>query len=182
MNSLTLLFGALSTALILAICDHRRGTMPNSVTLSSCALALLVHFYLEQGWGLLFALSGSFLCGFGPALLFLITKGGGIGGGDVKALFALGAWLGPQLGLEVELLGFLFVFLATLVQAGFSGKATALLVRSVRVLIRPRAQAKAAHLTSERTYVRFGPYLAVATCLSCINSALPLWFAPGTLS
>ncbi|HEX7478382.1 MAG TPA: A24 family peptidase [Polyangiales bacterium] len=83
-----------------AFFDTRTGRIPNLVTLPPLAAAPLVHG-LVSGPG---ALGGSFLgavlCAAVPALLFVR---GGMGGGDVKLFAALGALLGTQLGLEIEL-------------------------------------------------------------------------------
>ena len=100
------LLGAALTAISLGVVDHRTGRMPNPLTLGSLTLALTARWFLEGEVGALNALFGTLLVGGVPAALFVISRGEAIGGGDVKALGALGAWLGPSLGLEVELLSF----------------------------------------------------------------------------
>ena len=74
--------------------DLRTRRIPNGLNVASLALALAVHAGFG-GWnGLLFALGG-FATGFG--ILFVLWLMGGGGGGDVKLMGAVGAWLGPQL-------------------------------------------------------------------------------------
>jgi len=62
--------------------------------------------------GLLFALAG-FAVGFG--ILFVLWLIGGGGGGDVKMMGALGAWLGVSLILKVFLVSTVFVILGSMV-------------------------------------------------------------------
>jgi prepilin peptidase CpaA len=73
--------------------DLRTRKIPNYLTLSA-ALAGLVFNFIVAGWGgLADGFLGLFL-GFGFLILPYIF--GGMGAGDVKALAALGAWLGPK--------------------------------------------------------------------------------------
>lgn len=72
--------------------DVRTHRIPNYLTLGS-ALAGLGFQLGAHGWpGLLAGFLGLLL---GFSLLFLPYLLGGMGAGDVKALAALGAWLGP---------------------------------------------------------------------------------------
>ncbi len=96
--------------------DLRTRRIPNWLTVPSLALALVVHGchglivpgcygLVVHGFhgrldGLVFSLLG-FAAGFG-VLFFLWLTGGG-GGGDVKMMAALGAWLGWKLTLAVFL-------------------------------------------------------------------------------
>lgn len=85
-----------------AVTDARTGIIPNGLTLPTLLAALLLHFILQGAGGLLYSLAGALACGLIPYLLF---RAGSMGGGDVKLLAALGAIAGPELGLEVEILG-----------------------------------------------------------------------------
>jgi prepilin peptidase CpaA len=90
-------------ALIIAWGDVRTRRIPNYLTFGA-ALGGLIFQMAWQGWpGLVSGLTGLGL-GFGLLLLPYIL--GGMGAGDVKALAALGAWLGPQQTFE------LFLFMA----------------------------------------------------------------------
>ena len=80
-------------ALVMAVGDWRTRRIPNYLTFGG-ALAGLVFQTAMLGWsGLAQAILGWFL---GLALLLLPFIYGGMGAGDVKALAALGAWVGPK--------------------------------------------------------------------------------------
>ncbi|MEO8493452.1 MAG: A24 family peptidase [Planctomycetota bacterium] len=89
-----------------AVTDWRFKKLPNKLTVSAFVAALLFHLIygfasngaLGAGQQLLFALAG-FGTGFG--ILFVLWLIGGGGGGDVKFMGALGAWLGAVLTFQV---------------------------------------------------------------------------------
>lgn len=99
--------------LIVATWDWRFHRIPNKFTVPMFGLGLL--FWMVYGsycngiaglfQGLGFSLGG-FATGFG--ILFLVWILGGGGGGDVKLMGALGAWLGAKATFEVLLIGTLF--------------------------------------------------------------------------
>jgi prepilin peptidase CpaA len=74
--------------------DLRTRRIPNYLTLGM-AVAGLAYNFMDQGLnGLTNGILGMLL---GFAFLILPYLWGGMGAGDVKALAALGAWLGPRL-------------------------------------------------------------------------------------
>lgn len=80
-------------SVVMAVGDWRTRRIPNYLTCGG-ALAGLVFQSAFYGWaGLVQAFLGLLL---GLALLLLPYILGGMGAGDVKALAALGAWLGPK--------------------------------------------------------------------------------------
>ncbi|NLX97701.1 MAG: prepilin peptidase [Rhodopirellula sp.] len=81
-----------------AVSDWRTRKLPNWLTVSALAAALLLHTILAGLPGLANALLG-FAVGFGILLVLWLI--GGSGGGDVKLMGALGAWLGVSLILRV---------------------------------------------------------------------------------
>jgi len=92
--------GAIALTVVALVWDLRTRRIPNAITVSALVAALLFHA-ITSGWaGLGFALAG-FGAGFG--LLFVLWLVGGGGGGDVKLMGALGAWLGAPLILIVFL-------------------------------------------------------------------------------
>jgi prepilin peptidase CpaA len=93
---------ALAVAATAALCDWRRGQIPNWVTLPPVVVAPLAYglaFGVEHA---LHSLAATLLCAVVPYLLF---RRGGMGGGDVKLFAALGAITGFDLlvGIEIEL-------------------------------------------------------------------------------
>lgn len=84
----------LALTLWIAWGDLRTRRIPNYLTLGT-AVAGLVYNLMAQGLpGLAMGILGMLL---GFAFLILPYLWGGMGAGDVKAMAALGAWLGPQL-------------------------------------------------------------------------------------
>jgi prepilin peptidase CpaA len=90
-----------------AFYDHRTGHIPNRLVWLGLSLgaieqlaATLAHLGPERVLtvGVVNVVSGLIFCGAVPLLLFELRL---LGGGDVKLLGALGAFLGPSLGLEV---------------------------------------------------------------------------------
>lgn len=176
---------ALATAMSLAFTDLRTGKMPNWLTLSSLGVAFGMRFLVEGRGSVVAALLGLVVVAAIPLGLFLFTRGKAIGGGDVKALAALGAWLGPMAGLEAEMLGFIFLALFALVWESLRGRGAALLRRSFALVVprfgrraHQRAAPKALgesevlsapHVLNESPSLemRFGPALFLGTLVVC---------------
>jgi prepilin peptidase CpaA len=95
MTAMVLLFTSAAV-----VSDLRTRRIPNWLTVSSLVLALIAHGCHKGLGGLADSLLG-FAAGF--AVLFLLWLIGGGGGGDVKMMAALGAWLGWKLTLAVFL-------------------------------------------------------------------------------
>ena len=85
-------FWTLTVAAIACITDLRTRRIPNVLTFGAALAGLLYQFAIggidALGQGLLGWLLGA-------VIFFLPFALGGLGGGDVKLLAALGAWLGP---------------------------------------------------------------------------------------
>jgi prepilin peptidase CpaA len=82
-------------ALLIVACvtDLRTRRIPNALTLSAAATALLFHL-LTGGWNAAgWSIAG---CVVGALLFFPMFALRGMGAGDVKLLAAVGAWLGPS--------------------------------------------------------------------------------------
>lgn len=94
------------------VSDLRTRTLPNWLTVSGFAVGILFHLITNGLSGLGFAMGG-FAVGFGILLVLWLIGGGG--GGDVKLMGAVGAWLGPQMTLVVFLLSTLFALLGSMV-------------------------------------------------------------------
>jgi prepilin peptidase CpaA len=73
--------------------DLRTRRIPNALTFSAALAGLLVHVMQSGAAGAQFAAGGWVV---GLLLLLPYFALGGMGGGDVKLVAALGAWLGPS--------------------------------------------------------------------------------------
>jgi prepilin peptidase CpaA len=90
-NSLVAL-AALSVGVVACVTDLRHRRIPNLLTFGAAALAFVFHGMVSGLPGVQSAAFG-WLAGLAMFLPFFLL--GGMGGGDVKLLAALGAWLGP---------------------------------------------------------------------------------------
>jgi prepilin peptidase CpaA len=90
---------AIVIALIACVTDLRARRIPNVLTFGAAVAALVFHATAGQG-GLVSAVAG---WAVGLAIFFVPFALGGLGGGDVKLLAALGAWLGPREALWIAL-------------------------------------------------------------------------------
>ncbi len=84
-------FGALVSAAVACAIDVRTTRIPNALIVASLAAALIAHSVFPSGHGVGAALGGAVT---GLAMFFPFFALGGMGGGDVKLMAALGAWLG----------------------------------------------------------------------------------------
>ena len=81
-----------------AVWDFRQNRIPNWLTLSAIPAGILWNTWVGGFSGLQMSLGG-FAVGFG--ILFILFATGGGGGGDVKLMGALGAWVGVSTTLTV---------------------------------------------------------------------------------
>jgi prepilin peptidase CpaA len=86
-----LLDGAVLVALLGAWFDVTSRRIPNRLTYWAIASALLVRFFLLDSHALVEGILGLAVCGGVFFLLFVIHA---MGGGDVKLMAAVGAWVG----------------------------------------------------------------------------------------
>ena len=86
-------FAAVTISFAACLTDLRWRRIPNALTLGGAAAALVVHTALRGTSGASSAAAG-WAVGLGLFLPIFALRG--IGGGDVKLLAALGAWLGPM--------------------------------------------------------------------------------------
>jgi prepilin peptidase CpaA len=75
------------------VVDLRTRRIPNLLTISAAAVGLLLNLSRGGGTGAL-ACGAGLLTGFAAFLPFYLA--GGLGAGDVKAMAAIGAFLGPK--------------------------------------------------------------------------------------
>jgi prepilin peptidase CpaA len=91
---------AIVVAFAACVTDLRTRRIPNALTFGAAAAALLFHATAPTGAGVVSAATGWLI---GAAVMFLPFALRGLGGGDVKLLAALGAWLGPENALWLAL-------------------------------------------------------------------------------
>lgn len=94
------------------VSDLRQRRIPNALTVTAFGLALAFHVCFSGWAGLKFA-AGGFAVGFG--VMFVLWLVGGGGGGDVKLMGAVGAWLGA---VSTMMLFLGSVFVAVVMTAG----------------------------------------------------------------
>ena len=82
---------AVATGVMACVTDVTSRRVPNVLTATAIVAALVAHAILPGGHGLLFALAG---LSVGVAVYFPFFALGGMGGGDVKLMAALGTWIG----------------------------------------------------------------------------------------
>lgn len=92
--------GAVVLAAGAAITDVKSARIPNAITLVGALAGVLAHGVLPGGAGAMASVAGATA---GLAVFFPIFALGGLGGGDVKLMAALGAWVGWPAVLLVAL-------------------------------------------------------------------------------
>jgi leader peptidase (prepilin peptidase)/N-methyltransferase len=130
-------FAALAGALVAAVVDARTGLIPDTLTRTTALVALICA---AASGGASLAFGGAYAVGGALLALHLLTRGSGLGLGDVKLGTAIGIGFGPAAGLVA--LGAAFVL----------GGAYASWLLATRRARRGDA-------------IRFGPFLAAGTLL-----------------
>lgn len=162
---MTCLLAASLLAIAAGVLDARSGRIPNILTVPSLLGAVAARALLEGTTGLLGSVAGAVVVGLVPYLLFTFSRGRGIGGGDVKLFAALGAWLGPSLGVEAQFLSFGCLLMWALGLLAWRGRLLAVLVSTLQLAFgwalpkRWRRVPAAETLTS----LRMGPAIAAGT-------------------
>jgi len=100
------------------ITDVRSRRIPNSLTFGAAAAALVFHTVAPAGAGWFSAVAGWFV---GALIMFVPFALRGLGGGDVKLLAALGAWLGPANAIWLALYAGVAGFVMAIVVAAYFG-------------------------------------------------------------
>jgi prepilin peptidase CpaA len=133
-NTYTLLMGAPVVGLlaVAAVIDWRTRRIPNWLTftlvLSGLAQSVMPQALVSPGDALLGALAGF-------ALMFPMYALRAVGGGDVKLIAGIGAWLGPHGALVVFAVEAVVGMVMALAQAAQQGKTRLLLKNSAVVAV-----------------------------------------------
>jgi len=156
-------------AVTCAITDLWKGRIYNAVTYPAIALGFAVQIGFHGLPGLWSALGGFAVGFFPPFVLFAL---GGMGGGDVKILAAVGAAAGAVAATEALILGFCFGAIIGLGQLAWKGVLFSTMWRALRFIVGalipgvPRVRLVPEGQTA--TMSRFG----VAVCLAVLAT---LW-------
>ncbi len=154
----------LALAVSCAVTDLWKGRIYNAVTYPAIAAGFVLQVALHGAPGLGFALGG-FAVGFFPA--FLLFALGGMGGGDVKLLGAIGAIGGAVPATETLLLAFLFGGFFALGKLAWHGRLFNTMGRTLRTLagfvVPGLSRAPFERAGEERLTVRFGVAICIAT-------------------
>jgi prepilin peptidase CpaA len=171
---------AIAVAAVAAFRDWRTGEIPDRLTLWPLAIAPLAHFAAVLLRGGSFhagteasgaSVLGAIACAAPPLLLYKMSGGSAIGGGDVKLLAAIGAILHPMAGIEAEFYSFLAALIIAPARMAWEGKLFRVLGNTLALAINPflprhrRRQIPTEMLTS----MRFGPAVFAGVCCAALT-------------
>ena len=122
----------LLVAVTCAVTDLVKGQIYNAITYPAMAVGVVLSVWQHGVPGIWLALGG-FAVGFFPA--FLLFALGGMGGGDVKLLGAIGAIAGAIAATETLILAFLVGGLFALGKLAWHGQLFATLGRTLRAIV-----------------------------------------------
>jgi prepilin peptidase CpaA len=137
---------ATCVAAIAAVSDWRKGKIPNVLTHGVLVAAPIIHVarvVQVEGWSpngwlvLLGSVLGALACGLVPMLLFIK---GATGAGDVKLLAAMGALLGPRIGIEVAFYSFVVAGLVGPARLAYEGRLFSSIKTAALVAVRPSSK------------------------------------------
>ncbi|HSN99536.1 MAG TPA: A24 family peptidase [Candidatus Nanopelagicales bacterium] len=171
---------AVAVAAIAGFCDWRTGEIPNRVTLWPLVIAPIAHFaapLLEErsveaaidGAG--FSLLGAIACAAVPLMMWRLSGGKAMGGGDVKLFAALGAILRPSVGIEAEFYSFFAALLIAPARLAYEGKLLRVLGNTLTLAVNPfLPRHKRREISPEMlTSMRFGPAIFIGTCTAAFT-------------
>jgi len=109
---------ALAVGCAACFTDIRSRRIPNALTFGAAGAAIVFHTVAPAGAGFVDAVEGWFV---GALIRFVPCALRGLGGGDVKLIAALGAWLGPMNAVWLALYAGAAGLVMALVVAVYSG-------------------------------------------------------------
>jgi prepilin peptidase CpaA len=159
--------------LIAAVEDLRTGHIPNWLTLGLLSVGgvtqvWLSHLAYPKLNALLFV--GSAVIGFvfSGLVPFLLWKKNALGGGDLKLFAALGALLGPLLGMQLQLYAFLIALVLAPAKLAYEGKLIATIKNAGTLVVNPlrRKERRIALAPATLSEYRFGPAIFLAAVVT----------------
>lgn len=170
---------ALGVAAVAAVCDWRRGEIPNWLTLPPVVLAPFVYGLVYGIEHALHSLAAAFLAGLVPYVLF---RRGAMGGGDVKVFAALGAITGFDLliGVEIQLAALVVALLTASGALAWKGRLLRTIANALAVGLGPLLplrwrQTRCMELS---TPIRMGGSIFVGTGFFIGPQLMLAWSAP----
>lgn len=167
---------SLALATIAALCDWRRGQIPNWLTLPPLVVSPFVYglaFGLEHA---LHSVLAGVLGGLVPYLLF---RRAAMGGGDVKLFAALGTISGFDLalGIEIQVWAFAFALIAAGAVLAWRGRLLRTLGNGLAFGLGPALPRRWRRSPCDElsTPIRMGGPILLATCLVAVPSILVRW-------
>jgi prepilin peptidase CpaA len=153
--------------------DLRTGHIPNGITLPLLVAAPLLHGAIDGATGLGVSLFGLVSCGLVPYLMF---RRDAMGGGDVKLLAALGALVGPVVGLEIELGTFVAGSLYAMTRLAYQGSLLRMLGSTARIAVAPLLPERLRKEPPRELMleVRLGPAIFAATAMVAFAELVPV--------
>ena len=155
---------AVVVSLAAAAMDRRTGLIPNWLTIPTAIAGIVLSAAFGHLNGTLMSLVGLLIGAVVPILLFAVSRGRAIGGGDVKLFAALGAVLGPSFVIEAEFGAFVLLCVFALIRLAFCGRLLRVLGNAVMLILNPflpRSLRRNIHPES-MTSMRMGPAIATA--------------------
>ncbi len=169
---------ALAFVAAAAIWDLRTGHIPNRLTFAGLGAGAILHVLVRTlapapdaplslsvfAISATSALLGILVCSAVPYFLFLRNA---MGGGDVKLLAAVGAFLGPVSGLQVELYSFIAMAIFVPVRLAYEGRLLQMLGHSLTIMVHPLLpKSRRREIDVEQlTMHKFGPAVLAAMAL-----------------
>ena len=163
-------WGSFAVASAAALFDWRARRIPNVLTLGALIAAPVLHALVQPSSPLRaagFSVVGAMACAVVPLGFFLA---GWIGAGDVKLVAAVGAIVGPSLGLESIFFAFLSGSAIAIVRLAYEGVLLRSLANGAMAifgLVRPLARRTPLGAEMARS-LRFGPFVLVGSTLTLL--------------
>ena len=162
-----LVIAAISAAGIAAAIDYKTGRIPNALTFGALGFGVAVRLggpVAQGNWG---DLRAAVVTSFAGMLLtavvpFVLWRARALGGGDLKLFVALGALLGPMLGLEAQMMAFACGALFVPARLALRGELLATLGRSLSLVTNvfaPAAKKRASSIAVWRIPCRWIPVI-----------------------
>jgi prepilin peptidase CpaA len=173
-----ILGACVAIVVVAAVTDFFTRKIPNILTFGGLAFGLVAHGamgFVDGGGrgalrGLLLAFSGAILCGLLPFISFVRKQ---MGGGDVKLFAAIGAMAGPSLGLDTQLVTFLFSLFVMYPWAAVRTGAFRMKFEHLRSKLRGESVAPFEAVKLPR--VALGPVILLGLCVAMFRQGILSW-------